>query len=176
VITRNGLPAGELRLRTAIPGRETSAGGRPRTLQGSGLDGVLFEAPAKRAQDVGMSEALRERVRAICQRLPEVEEVIKNPLHSSFQVRGKPFCWYLDDHHGDGRLAVQFKTGIEGQEVLVRSDPARFFVPPYVGHRGWAGLYLDVAPVDWEAVEAFVTESYLRTAPKTLARLVGRGT
>jgi hypothetical protein len=128
---------------------------------------------ALRGVSIGhMSEPLRDRVRAICARLPETAEVVKNPLHSGFQVRGKPFCWYLNDHHGDGRIAVHFKAGLEGQEVLVRSDPARFFVPPYVGHRGWVGLYLDVGPVDWDAIEALVTESYLRTAPRTLARQV----
>jgi hypothetical protein len=117
-----------------------------------------------------MDAPLRDRLRAICAAFPESEEVITNPLHSGFQVRGKTYCYYLDDHHGDGRLAINFKAGMDGQEVLVGADPARFFVPAYVGHRGWVGLYIDVDPVDWDAIEAFVRESYLRTAPKTLAR------
>ena len=113
---------------------------------------------------------LRDRVRRICAPYPGCEEEIKNPLHSGFRVRGKPFCYYLNDHHGDGRLALQFRAGLEAQEVLIAADPVRFFRPPYVGHRGWVGLYLDVEPVDWDAVEAFVRESYLIVAPKTLSR------
>jgi hypothetical protein len=118
---------------------------------------------------------LRDRVRSICARYPECEEQIKNPLHSSFLVRGKTFCYYLNDHHGDGRLAVQFRAGIDAQEVLIRADPSRFFRPAYIGHRGWVGLYLDVEPVDWDAVEAFVLESYVLAAPKSVVQKAGLG-
>jgi hypothetical protein len=119
-----------------------------------------------------MDEPLRDRVRAICAQLPEVAEVIRNPLHSGFEVRGKTFCYYLNDHHGDGRLALTVKgmPGVQG--MLVDMDASRFFVPPYMGRHGWVGVYLDVEPIDWEQAETLIREAYVSMAPKTLARLV----
>jgi predicted DNA-binding protein (MmcQ/YjbR family) len=52
--------------------------------------------------------------------------------------------------------------------VLVGSDPERFFVPPYVGHKGWVGIRLDTNP-DWDEVAAIVRRSYKLIAPKRLA-------
>lgn len=115
------------------------------------------------------SAVLRRQVRELCLALPGVEERVTNPRHSAFQVRGKTFCYYLDDHHGDGRLTAQVKLGLEAQEVLVSADPGRYFRPPYVGHHGWVGVYLDNGPVDWEQMRDFIAESYRRTAPRTLA-------
>ena len=120
-----------------------------------------------------MDEPLRERVRAICLALPECDEVIKNPLHSSFEVRGKAFCRYLNDHHGDGRVAVQFRGAPGAQEVLIGADPERFFRPAYVGHHGWVGMYLDVGPIDWEQLEAFIVEAHLLVAPRSVAKKRG---
>ena len=108
-----------------------------------------------------------EQLRKICLPLPEVSE--RPGQHSAFQVRGKTFVWFTDDHHGDGMLALTFKAPPGAQDVLVRSDPDRFFVPPYVGHRGWVGLRVDTDLVDWEEVAAFVVDSYRLLAPKRLA-------
>jgi hypothetical protein len=117
--------------------------------------------------DAEVAEAL-ERVRAACLALPEVTE---RPSHGAptFFVRGKKtFVMFHDDHHGDGRLAIWCAAppGVQGE--VVAEDPDRFFVPPYVGHRGWLGLRLDVAP-DWDEVAGVVTEAYRQVAPKTLA-------
>jgi len=49
----------------------------------------------------------------------------------------------------------------------VGSDPKRFFVPPYVGHHGWIGVWLDVE-IDWDEVADLIEESYRMTAPKRL--------
>lgn len=120
--------------------------------------------------DGQVAEAL-ERVRAACLSLPEVTE---RPSHGAptFFVRGKKtFVMFHDDHHGDGRLALWCAAppGVQGE--VVAEDPDRFFVPPYVGHRGWLGLRLDLAP-DWDEVAGVVTEAYRHVAPKTLvARL-----
>ena len=51
--------------------------------------------------------------------------------------------------------------------MLVEADPERFFVPPYVGHRGWLGVRLDVR-VDWDEIAAIVEDAYRVVAPKTL--------
>ena len=110
------------------------------------------------------------RLREICLALPEVEEEIAglSGEHAKFQVRGKAFVWCLDDHHGDGRVAIWCKAPPGMQAMLVESDSIRFFIPPYVGHRGWIGLRLDVGETDWEQVRDVVTESYRMTAPKKL--------
>ena len=55
--------------------------------------------------------------------------------------------------------------------MLVGADPERFFVPPYVGPKGWVGMRLDGGP-DWGEVAMLVRRSYRLVAPKRLAVLV----
>jgi predicted DNA-binding protein (MmcQ/YjbR family) len=112
------------------------------------------------------------RLRAICLALPEAGER-PSGRHAAFLVRGRTFAYFLNDHHGDGRLALHCKIPPEGRDLLLGSDPARFFVPPYLGHRGWVGVYLDV-PTDWEEVADLVADSYRLIAPKRLAALLDR--
>jgi hypothetical protein len=108
-----------------------------------------------------------DRLRAICATLPEVTERVSHGAVTFF-VRGKrSVCYLTDDHHGDGRLALICAAPPGVQEELVANEPARFFRPPYVGHRGWIGLRLDVDP-DWNEVAQVVAESYRCVAPKTL--------
>lgn len=111
-----------------------------------------------------------DQLRAICLALPEVTEQAGAGAMTSFRVQGKVFAWYLDNHHGDGRIALWCKTPPGAQPALVGSDPARFFVPPYVGHHGWVGVWLDVAVarIDWDDLREIVAESYRMTAPKRL--------
>ena len=117
--------------------------------------------------------ALRQRVREIALAFPEATERIQNPLHSGFQVREKTFCYYLNDHHGDGRLALQFKAAPGALGVFLDMDAARFFKPPYMARHGWVGLYLDIEPIDWAFIEQVVLEAYQLSAPKKLAAMVG---
>ena len=58
------------------------------------------------------------------------------------------------------------------QDSLAGAYPERFFRPPYVGVRGWLGVYLDV-PVDWDEVAAIVEDAYRVVAPKKLVALLG---
>jgi hypothetical protein len=74
---------------------------------------------------------------------------------------------YADRHH-DERLAFWCAAPEGAQEMLIESDPERYFRPPYVGHRGWVGVYLDV-PVDWDEIEELVTDAYCLIAPRKLA-------
>ncbi len=117
--------------------------------------------------------ALRERVRRICLAFPETSERIQNPLHSGFLVREKTFCYYLNDHHGDGRLALQFKAAKGALGDFLEMDATRFFTPPYMARHGWVGMYLDVEPIDWELAAQLVREAYLLSAPKKLVATVG---
>jgi hypothetical protein len=107
------------------------------------------------------------RLRRICLAFPEAAEVEKHS-RPVFQVRDKTFVMYMDDHHGDGRLAIWCKATHDAQRMIIDSDPDRFFVPPYVGPSGWIGVRLE-GRVDWDAVTAIVTEGYRMTAPKRVA-------
>lgn len=117
-------------------------------------------------QDVAAATA---RLRDICAGLPEVTERVSHGAVTFF-VRGKRTVAYLtDDHHGDGRLAIVCAAPPGVQEEVLASDPERFFRPPYVGHRGWIGLRVDVDP-DWDEVAAVVIDAYRQVAPRTLSR------
>ena len=114
------------------------------------------------------------RMREICVGLPEVTERQSHGAVTFF-VRGKRTLAYLtDDHHGDGRLALICAAPPGVQAELVANEPDRFFRPPYVGHRGWIGLRLDVEP-DWDEVTAVVRESYRCVAPRTLVMQLDGG-
>jgi len=113
----------------------------------------------------------RRRVIEICRSLPEV--VVEEQQHVAFRVRGKTFAYYLDDHHGDGRVALNCKAAPSENRELVASEPNRFFIPPYLGPRGWVGLYLDLPEIDWDEVRELVRDSYLLIAPKRLGGIVG---
>jgi len=111
--------------------------------------------------------AALQRVRAICGALPEVTE---RPSHGAptFFVGGKKtFLMFHDDHHGDGRLAIWCAAPDGVQAALVAEEPDRFFRPPYVGHRGWLGVRLDVDP-DWDELAGIVEDAYRVVAPKRL--------
>lgn len=114
-----------------------------------------------------------EQLESICRALPETRSEAANG-HTAFLVRTKKFAYHLDDHHGDGRVALCFRAPTSVNRELVADDPERFFVPPYIGPRGWAGLYLDLADVDWDEVADFVGDSYLLAAPRRLVALVVR--
>jgi hypothetical protein len=108
-----------------------------------------------------------DRVRDICLALPETSE---RPSHGapSFFVRGKKcFVMYLDDHHGDGRLALWCAAPEGAQEMLVSAAPESYFRPPYVGHRGWIGVRLD-RDLGWDEIAGAVEDAFLTVAPKSL--------
>jgi predicted DNA-binding protein (MmcQ/YjbR family) len=104
------------------------------------------------------------RLRQICLAFPEASEQggVGDP---TFKVRGKIFAMR---HRMDGRMSLWCKAPPGAQDVLVRAEPGRHFVPPYVGHHGWVGLWLD-AETDWELAADLIEESYRMTAPKRLA-------
>ncbi len=107
-------------------------------------------------------------VRAACRTLPEVEERLSHGAPTFF-VRGKKsFVMFHDGHHGDGRLALWVAAAPGVQAEMVDEEPDRFFVPPYVGHRGWLGVRLDRDP-DWDEVAGVCADAFRHVAPKTLA-------
>ena len=109
-----------------------------------------------------------DRVRALCLALPETTEKLSHGEPTWF-VR-KVFVSFADRHHDD-RVAIWCAAPPGAQEARVSADPIHYFVPPYVGGRGWLGVYLDV-PVDWDEVADVITDAYRQIAPKRLlARL-----
>ncbi len=110
------------------------------------------------------------RLRAICIAFPEAEEAggVGNP---SFKVRGKIFAMRHSLHRVD-RWSVWCKAPPGVQELVVGNDPLRFFVPPYVGSKGWIGAFLDVEQ-DWDELAELIEESYRMTAAKKLVAQLG---
>jgi hypothetical protein len=109
----------------------------------------------------------RARLIEICSSLPEV--AISGDEHLAFKVRKKIFAYYLDDHRGDRRVALCCKTPLGEQGRLVEEEPERFYVPPYIGPRGWVGLRLDSRRVNWSEVAYLVRTAYRLIAPRALA-------
>ncbi len=106
-----------------------------------------------------------ERLRQLCLAWPEVSER-QSHGEAAWFVAGRQFVTTADHHHDD-RLSAWCAAPEGAQEMLVKADPARFFRPPYVGHRGWLGVYLDIE-VDWGEVAIIVERAYRRAAPKRL--------
>jgi predicted DNA-binding protein (MmcQ/YjbR family) len=111
---------------------------------------------------------LIERVRALCLALPEAFEV-EAWEHPTFRVgsgRGKMFCIAADDGS-----SIRLKADpLEREALLEQGDP--FYMPAYVGHKGWIGVQLDERQTDWDEVAELIATSYCLIAPKRLAREV----
>jgi hypothetical protein len=118
--------------------------------------------------------ARRKQLVALCCALPEAEAEPVGARHLAFKVRKKIFAYYTYDHHGDGRIALLCKAPPGEQGRLVEESPSRYFVPPYVGPRGWIGLRLDARTVDWRTVKNLVFTAYALTAPDSLRRQTGQ--
>lgn len=114
-------------------------------------------------------EDVTARLREICLSLPEATE---KPFggHSapSFRVRDKLFLMTSEDG-----MSMTFKAGPGVQEALVASAPDRFFVPAYVGGKGWVGTRLDVGQ-DWDELAELIEDSYRLIAPRRLSALLGQ--
>lgn len=111
-----------------------------------------------------------ERLRALCLALPEATERVSHGEPAWF-VRRSPQFVSLSDHHHDDRVGFWAAAPVGAQQDWVERDPNRFFVPPYVGGRGWVGVYLDVEQ-DWDDIADIIEDAYRAVAPKSLvARL-----
>jgi hypothetical protein len=112
------------------------------------------------------------RLRKLCLGLPEAHEV-EAWGEPTFRVRNKLFAMYAapNNHHGAGRPSVWCKAAPGNQALMVRAEPQRYFVPPYVGPSGWVGVWLDRDP-DWSEVKELMRDSYRLVAPKKLAALL----
>lgn len=117
-----------------------------------------------------MRTSAAHRLREICLILPDAEER-ETWGRPTFRVRDKIFAL---ERLEAGRVSVWCKAPPGSQTVLVGADPERFFAPPYVGPKGWVGMWLDRRP-DWSEVEALVRRSYRLVAPRKLVQLLDQG-
>lgn len=105
-----------------------------------------------------------ERLRRICLALPGAEEKVAwgDP---TWRIRDRIFAMQKGNYEG-GRPSVWLKAPEGARAVLIENEPQLFFVPPYVGHKGWVGIFLDVAKLDWAVVGGLIEESYRAIAPR----------
>jgi hypothetical protein len=125
--------------------------------------------PVRGKTDAAVARAALAKLKAICLALPEA--TLDEAHHATFRVRKKPFAYFLDNHHGDGMVAVCVKAPKAGKgsgASLIKGDPQRFYSPEYLGHNGWVGVRVDGKRVDWRDVTDRVGQSYRAVAPKTL--------
>jgi hypothetical protein len=113
-----------------------------------------------------------EHLITICRALPGVVHQPQGD-HSAFLVKGKTFAYYLANHHEDGIWAVCCKVLPGDNETLIRQGPERFYMPDYIGPRGWVGLRLDLESVDWQEVAELVRGSYYLQTRTRVKRQAG---
>lgn len=112
----------------------------------------------------------KAKLSAICLALPEATREDMGE-HAGFKIGKKTFVYYLDNHHGDGIVGFCCKA-LSGENTrLIAMNPRKFYMPAYVGPRGWVGLRLDRPTVDWAEVKELIVGSYIQIAPKKLAQL-----
>ncbi|GAA5031789.1 MmcQ/YjbR family DNA-binding protein [Microbacterium fluvii] len=110
------------------------------------------------------------RVRRVALALPEADEKVSHGRPTFFTT--KVFCYYggsqrIDDEwvrHDRAVLVVPDP----GDAPALRQDP-RFWVPAYLGPRGWLGLDLDER-ADWGEIAELIDASYRATAARRLVR------
>lgn len=110
-----------------------------------------------------------DALRGICAGLPDVSEKMSHgevawSVGTGRRARQFATTW---DHHHDDRNAVVMAAPDGAQAQLVDADPQRYFRPPYVGSRGWIGIYLDTDDVDWDLIALHVTDAHAEISGRT---------
>ena len=121
---------------------------------------------AKRPEDPRLT-----RLTKIALAFPNARRVICGS-HAQFLIRKKTFAYFLNDHHGDGIVAVTVKVLPEDNKALAEAQPRRFYLPAYIAWKGWVALRLDAGKIDWDEVSELLLGSYMLVAPKRLAEQV----
>jgi predicted DNA-binding protein (MmcQ/YjbR family) len=119
-----------------------------------------------------MVNELERAIRQLCLAFPEAQEFSSHGMLNFRVGGGRNFAIYAVNHHGDGRIALWLNVPDGVQDAYVRAEPEQFFVPPYVGPRGWVGVRLDRA-IAWARLVPFVRMAYEQVAPPRLSRMLG---
>ena len=91
-------------------------------------------------------------------------------VHLRLEVRDKKFGWFMENHHGDERLAINCKALPGVAQAMVESNDIVYHIPKYVGKKGWVGIWVDVPGIDWDEVRDLLYEAYCLSAPKSLLK------
>jgi predicted DNA-binding protein (MmcQ/YjbR family) len=116
-----------------------------------------------------MAAAILPRLAKICLALPQASRC-DSGSHASFLVQKRVFTYFLNNHHGDGIVSIACKALPGDNALLAESQPARFYLPAYIGSRGWIALRLDRGKIDWDEVGELVKGSYRLIASKRLVK------
>jgi phosphoribosylglycinamide formyltransferase-1 len=119
--------------------------------------------PKQNVEDLRLARLTR-----IALSLPETTRAIYGS-HAQFLVRNKTFAYFLNDHHGDGIVAVTCKVLPGENKAVAEAQPRRFYLPAYLASRGWVALRLNAGKIDWDEVKDLLLCSYALIAPKRLA-------
>lgn len=108
--------------------------------------------------------AAMERIRPVALAIPGVVEKVSHGSPTFFtgpRRSDRTFCSVHDEREWfEGRLCLWYAAPRDLQQAVVAGDPVHYFVPPYVGHRGWIGLRLDLPSTDWDAVAGAVEDAH----------------
>ena len=116
-----------------------------------------------------MSEEPLDRLRRLCLGLPEAREVEAWGA-PTFRVKTIFAMYSTGRGHGqDTGPSAWVKTLAPNQEFLVKAVPDRFFVPPYVGVKGWTGVRLSPDVVDWDELEGLLWNAWRMSVPRKLS-------
>jgi len=118
-------------------------------------------------EDSSGEEHLR-RVRRICAALPQTEERLSHG-EPTFFVGGKVYAMFANNHHADGHVAVWIPVSPGLQATLLKTEPDKFFMPPYVGVRGWVGVELQA--ISDQELATYILEAWRLMASKKLQSL-----
>src|ERR1700722_12407173 len=127
-------------------------------------DPIGKSAVPKESTSAAGEEHLR-RVRRFCVALPGTAEKISHG-EPTFFVAKKVYVMFANNPHNDGRVAVGIPAPPGLQATLIKSEPKKFFTPPYVGVRGWVGI--ELGEIDDEELVFHISEAWRLVAPKKL--------
>jgi len=130
-----------------------------------------FVFSENRLRGEAMAKNITDAVREICLWFPDTDEVMSHGS-PNFRVAEKTFAIYSINHHGDGHLALWLPAPPGAQSMYTDGEPEYFYVPPYVGPKGWLGIDLDQG-LSWLRVADLVREAYVEMAPKALTSTLG---
>jgi hypothetical protein len=128
--------------------------------------------PVTRNKDLAAKgEEHIHRVRRICAALPGTTEKISHG-EPTFFVAKKVYVMFANNHHNDGHIAVYLPVPPGFQASLIKTEPKKFFMPPYVGVRGWVGI--ELGEVSDDELGFHICEAWRLIAPgKTKAAFPG---
>jgi hypothetical protein len=123
-------------------------------------------SPKKRTHENASADSSEEhlrRVRRICTALPGTTEKLSHG-EPTFFVAKKVYAMFANNHHNDGHIAIWIPAPPGLQATLIKTEPKKFFMPPYVGVRGWVGI--ELGEVDDEELALNISEAWRLIAPK----------